>query len=100
MTSTTSTAEVGLMPAPDGVTPDFGRTTDVQIAFIVVFAVTFALATIALALRVYTRAFVVKALGFDDRMFISYLGNVGSSTNQDSCSNPCCFMGRDFGLLH
>lgn len=93
-------AEVGLMPAPAGVTPDFGRTTDVQIAFIVVFAVTFALATIALALRVYTRAFVVKALGFDDRMFISYLGTVGSSTNQESCSNPCCLMGRDFGLLH
>ena len=69
MASTDSTAEVGLMPPPPGVTPNFHHTTPVQVAFIAVFAVTFTLATIALVMRVYTRAFVVKALGFDDRMF-------------------------------
>jgi hypothetical protein len=65
-----STTEVGVMPAPAGVTPDFHHTTSVQISFITVFAVTFALATIALVLRVYTRAFVVKSLGLDERMLM------------------------------
>lgn len=68
MDSTNSTAMVGLMPPPPGVTPDFNHTTDVQVRFIIVFVVTFSLATIALLLRLYTRAFLVKSLGFDERM--------------------------------
>ncbi|AEO59655.1 hypothetical protein MYCTH_2135030 [Thermothelomyces thermophilus ATCC 42464] len=59
---------VGLMPPPPGVTPDFYHTTAVQVRFIIVFAVTFTLATIALLLRLYTRAFVVKSLGLDEPM--------------------------------
>lgn len=69
MASTDPTAWVGLMPPPPGVTPDFHHTTSVQLRFIIVFAVTYALATIALLLRLYTRAFVVKSVGFDERMF-------------------------------
>lgn len=61
------TALVGLMPAPPDVTPDFFHTTQVQVSFITVFAVTFALATIALVLRLYTRICVVKSVGFDER---------------------------------
>ncbi len=61
------------MPAPPGVIPDFHHTTSVQISFITVFAVTFALASIALLLRVYTRAFVVKSLGLDERMLMVLL---------------------------
>jgi hypothetical protein len=62
------TAQVGLLPLPPGVVADFNRTTDVQIAFMVVFGVSFGFATIALLLRVYTRAIVVKSIGFDERM--------------------------------
>ncbi|KAH6621293.1 hypothetical protein B0J18DRAFT_222709 [Chaetomium sp. MPI-SDFR-AT-0129] len=65
------TAMVGLMPAPPGVTPDFFHTTEVQISFITVFAVTFALATIALVLRLYTRICVVKSVGFDEPLLLS-----------------------------
>jgi hypothetical protein len=68
MASADPTAQVGLLPLPPGVVPDFNRTTDVQIAFIVVFGVSFALATIALLLRVYTRALLVKSIGFDERV--------------------------------
>ncbi|KAL2166185.1 hypothetical protein VTG60DRAFT_3145 [Thermothelomyces hinnuleus] len=71
MASTNSTAMVGLMPPPPGVTPDFYHTTAVQVRFIIVFAVTFTLATIALLLRLYTRAFVVKSLGLDEPLLIS-----------------------------
>ncbi|AEO68745.1 uncharacterized protein THITE_2118352 [Thermothielavioides terrestris NRRL 8126] len=71
MASTDPTVEVGVMPPPPGVTPDFHHTTPTQISFIAVFAVTFALATIALLLRVYTRAFVVKSLGLDEPLLIS-----------------------------
>jgi hypothetical protein len=60
---------IGLMPAPPGVVPDFYRTTQVQISFIAVFAVTFTLATIALLMRVYTRAFIVKSVGLDERAY-------------------------------
>ncbi|KAL2163212.1 hypothetical protein VTH06DRAFT_5268 [Thermothelomyces fergusii] len=68
MDPASSTEMVGLMPPPPGVTPDFYHTTAVQTRFIVVFVVTFVLATVALLLRVYTRAFVVKSIGLDERM--------------------------------
>ncbi|EAQ86420.1 hypothetical protein CHGG_07673 [Chaetomium globosum CBS 148.51] len=65
------TAMVGLMPAPLGVTPDFYHTTPVQVAFMAVFGVTYTLATIALILRLYTRVFVVKSVGFDEPLLIA-----------------------------
>ncbi|KAK3297418.1 uncharacterized protein B0H64DRAFT_473530 [Chaetomium fimeti] len=65
------TGMVGMMPPPPNVTPDFYHTTSVQIAFIAVFGVTFALATIALLLRFYTRVFVVKSVGLDEPLLIS-----------------------------
>ena len=63
---------VGMMPPPPGVIPDFYHTTSVQISFMAVFGVTFALATIALILRFYTRVFVVKSVGLDERRFPGY----------------------------
>jgi hypothetical protein len=59
--------EVGMMPPPEGVIPDFHHSTDVQHTFIVVFTITFGLATIALFLRVYTRFAIVKSPGLDER---------------------------------
>ena len=74
MASGTDPAMTGLMPPPPGVVQDFGRTTSVQISFIAVFAVTFVLATVALAMRVYTRFFLVKSVGLDERAyFLPYL---------------------------
>lgn len=55
------------MPPPDGVIPDFHRHTDLQHTLIVVYSVTFGLASIALAMRLYTRAFIVKNAGLDER---------------------------------
>jgi hypothetical protein len=62
-----STEIVGAMPAPEGVTPDFSLTmTTVQHKFIVVYSITFGIAVFLLVLRLYTRAFIVRALGLDD----------------------------------
>ncbi|KAK4446096.1 puromycin-sensitive aminopeptidase [Podospora aff. communis PSN243] len=68
------TAMVGLMPPPPGVTPDFYRTTPVQVSFIVVFAVTFTLATLALILRLYTRAWIVKSISLDEPLLFTAWG--------------------------
>ena len=88
MASTDPTAMVGLMPAPPGVVPDFYHTTSVQISFITVFAVTFALATIGLILRVYTRAFIVKSLGLDERAYPPLLTCTPLSIILTVCSQP------------
>lgn len=55
------------MPPPEGVIPDFYRQTDLQHTLIVVYCVTFGLASVALAMRLYTRAFLVKNAGLDER---------------------------------
>ncbi|KAB5536333.1 hypothetical protein GE09DRAFT_1176725 [Coniochaeta sp. 2T2.1] len=57
---------VGLMPPPEGVIPDSTRKTDLQHTLIVVFTVTFGIATLTLALRLYTRAWIVKNAGLDE----------------------------------
>ena len=62
--------EVGLMPAPEGVTPDFHSVTYLQRTIITVYSVTFAIATITLFLRFYTGVFIVRKLGLDAREFL------------------------------
>lgn len=64
-----TTAETGMMPPPAGVTPNFHQQTNLQHTLIVVYSVTFGLASLALALRIYTRAFIVKNSGLDERTF-------------------------------
>ncbi|KAM7219432.1 puromycin-sensitive aminopeptidase [Rhypophila decipiens] len=66
-----STEMVGLMPPPPGHTPDFYSITPIQNTFTVVFAVFWGLATVALILRVYTRAYIVKAIGWDEPLLIA-----------------------------
>ncbi|KAI1098641.1 hypothetical protein F4804DRAFT_115949 [Jackrogersella minutella] len=58
-------AEVGIMPPPDGVTPDFYSWTHLQQVLISVFSITFFLATAFLALRLYTTFVIVKKLDWD-----------------------------------
>jgi len=66
---TNSTQLVGLMPAPEGVTPDFFSRTTTQTTFILLFAIMWGLATICVILRLYTRAILVKNVGWDEREY-------------------------------
>jgi hypothetical protein len=61
---------VGLMPAPDGVTPDFNtyHRTETQISFISAYGITLGLAAITLGIRLYTRCCIVRSFGWDDGM--------------------------------
>lgn len=58
-------AEVGIMPPPEGVTPDFYSRTSLQNTLIILFGVAFALATISVILRLYTALGIVKKLDWD-----------------------------------
>ncbi|KAI1808971.1 hypothetical protein F4811DRAFT_7857 [Daldinia bambusicola] len=58
-------AEVGIMPPPPGVTPDFYSWTGLQTTIVVLFGVTFAIATLLLILRLYTVFSIVKKVDWD-----------------------------------
>ncbi len=59
---------VPMLPPPEGVTPDFeSRNAD----FTIVFGVTFSLATFFMILRLYTAAYILRRLGFDEGGLIS-----------------------------
>lgn len=59
--------QIGYLDAPSGVVPDFNRgLTSVQIIIIVLFSVTYALATLFLVLRLYTSAFINKGVDVGD----------------------------------
>ncbi|KAI0137822.1 hypothetical protein F4776DRAFT_85433 [Hypoxylon sp. NC0597] len=58
-------AEVGIIPPPEGVTPDFYSWTYLQRTLVSVFAVTFVIATLFLGLRLYTAFALVKKLDWD-----------------------------------
>jgi hypothetical protein len=66
-----STAPVGLMPAPLGVTPDFDahHYDSTQVQFIWAYSITLFFAAITLILRVYTRIFIIQGFGLDDGEF-------------------------------
>lgn len=49
-------SKVGLMPVPEGETPDFDGFSELQVRILVVYVVTSALATVGLILRFYTGA--------------------------------------------
>lgn len=55
----------GLMPAPDGETPDFYGTSGLQVTILVVYITTSVLATIGLIVRLYTNVFLIRKLGLD-----------------------------------
>ncbi|KAI0387006.1 hypothetical protein F5Y04DRAFT_275461 [Hypomontagnella monticulosa] len=58
-------AEVGVIPPPEGVTPDFYSWTSLQTSLMTVFVITFVFATGFLALRLYTAFAIVKKLDWD-----------------------------------
>lgn len=57
--------DVGVMPPPPGVTPDFHGSSQLQHTLIIVYSITFALATVVLTLRLYTGLVLVGKLGLD-----------------------------------
>ncbi|KAI2770757.1 hypothetical protein F4815DRAFT_504628 [Daldinia loculata] len=67
-------AEVGIMPPPEGVTPDFYSRTSLQNTLIILFGVAFALATISVILRLYTALGIVKKLDWDILFIVAAWG--------------------------
>lgn len=64
-TPATMAEQVGVMPPPPGVTPDFDGGSYLQDTIVIVYSTTFALATILLALRLYTGIALLRKLGLD-----------------------------------
>ncbi|KAI1418463.1 hypothetical protein F5Y13DRAFT_196268 [Hypoxylon sp. FL1857] len=67
-------AEIGIMPPPEGVTPDFYSWTSLQHTLISVFAVPFVIASIFLAARLYTAFALVKKLDWDILFIVAAWG--------------------------
>lgn len=51
---------------PSGITPNFDKPNTRGIAFIVVCLLLFTISTIFCGMRVYTKAFITRAVGWDD----------------------------------
>ncbi|KAJ4411697.1 hypothetical protein N0V82_008933 [Gnomoniopsis sp. IMI 355080] len=61
----------GLMPAPEGETPDFYGTSGLQVTILVVYITTSVLATIGLIVRLYTNVFLIRKLGLDAFLLVA-----------------------------
>ncbi|KAL2679109.1 hypothetical protein Neosp_009870 [[Neocosmospora] mangrovei] len=61
--------DVGAMPPPKGVTPDFDGSTTLQHSVVIVYSCTFAIATLTLVLRLYSASAIVRKLDWDIRKF-------------------------------
>ncbi|QPC70596.1 hypothetical protein HYE68_001348 [Fusarium pseudograminearum] len=62
--------DVGGMPPPEGVTPDFDGSSPLQKSIVVIYSCTFAVATILLMLRLYTGIVIVRKLDWDIPLII------------------------------
>lgn len=64
-------SKVGIMPVPEGETPEFDGFSELQVRILVVYIVTSALATVGLILRFYTGACLnQRRLGPDACMLV------------------------------
>ncbi len=61
-----SPSMIPVLPPPPGVISDFEGSTQVQRAIIIISAVTLALATAFLGIRIYTVMFIIRMFGVDD----------------------------------
>ncbi|RSL63462.1 hypothetical protein CEP54_005263 [Fusarium duplospermum] len=91
--------DVGAMPPPKGVTPDFDGTTHLQHSVVVVYSCTFAIATVTLALRLYSASAIVRKLDWDIRKFGHCLKSLNRIANV-GCSPYSFVVGWIFGLLY
>ncbi|CAJ0550120.1 Ff.00g100500.m01.CDS01 [Fusarium sp. VM40] len=62
--------DIGAMPPPAGVTPDFDGGTALQSSIVVVYSCTFAFATITMCLRLYSAGFILRKLDWDIPLII------------------------------
>lgn len=53
-------------PPPASTLPDFQKPAGLETVFWVTLALSFALPSLALLLRIYTRHFVLRSMGYDD----------------------------------
>ena len=53
-------------PPPAGTLPDFQKPAGLETVFWINLALSFALPSLALFLRIYTRHFVLRSMGYDD----------------------------------
>lgn len=56
-------------PPPPGVTPNFDHPDSIVDSFMATNAACLAIAVLFLALRLYTRIFIVNSLGWDDCLY-------------------------------
>jgi hypothetical protein len=59
--------DIGAMPPPAGVIPDFDGSTALQHSIVIVYSCTFAIATITMCLRLYSAGFILRKLDWDIR---------------------------------
>ncbi|KIL88573.1 hypothetical protein FAVG1_07818 [Fusarium avenaceum] len=57
--------DVGAMPPPAGVIPDFDGGTALQSSIVIVYSCTFVFATITMCLRLYSAGFILRKLDWD-----------------------------------
>ncbi|EYB25550.1 hypothetical protein FG05_03151 [Fusarium graminearum] len=70
--------DVGGMPPPEGVTPDFDGSSPLQKSIVIIYSCTFTVATILLMLRLYTGIVIVRKLDWDIPLIIlSWGGSMG-----------------------
>ncbi|KAH6668390.1 hypothetical protein B0J14DRAFT_675210 [Halenospora varia] len=61
---------VGVLPPPPGVSPDFEHPESIGYRLVIVTAIFLPLASVVVALRIYTRRVIVHAIGYDDYAII------------------------------
>lgn len=59
-------AEIGALPAPSGVTPNFINPYSIQTSLVISGVLCLALTTLTTAIRLYTKLLIVKAHGWPD----------------------------------
>ena len=66
---TQTVTDIGIIPPPDGVTPNFIDPEYSSGGIVPICAVFLTLSTIFLVLRVYTKAHIIKIFGLEDCQF-------------------------------
>ena len=65
-TGSVSIAEIGALPAPSGITPNFIDPYSIQTSLIMSGVLCLTLTTLTTAIRLYTKLLIIKAHGWAD----------------------------------
>lgn len=66
-------------PPPSGLSPNSGEASNLNIASVVTCAVTIFIATVAIAIRVFTKSHIIRVFHLEDCKYRRY--NIGIQTN-------------------